>query len=405
MDWSDEQKHQMGELCYCSPENGECADHTCIREDWSCGDGQCITGENRFGYAKKRTMYCESMRDLNFICESSADWQLWTQSNGLCWNEPGYDDPEDMNDNSLFNSEKCQYLIRCALSRGFERDCPCNGTNCFQVMTSVCEKDVMYQYPNGRLLTPYILNLYNWNRSWDNSAPDKFKLSGSIKCRGFHGISTDYIFLYERVEYFRPFPLIDYLLCIHPNVNRDVLSSIQYSNTCWNDFFSLNHQSYAFADVFGQQLSDLICNQQNKDDCRFLKEYISFDSETNSTDSAINNTWKQVLLPFRSYYDTFWNLPLHLDESPQRCQQWVCQHDQYQYHTGQCIALNWVYDEEWDCLDASDEQAIFLIQLSSHNRKIPGLQYALINARRYVQGNHSRICVTLIQNSAVFSLT
>ncbi|CAF3019799.1 unnamed protein product, partial [Rotaria sp. Silwood2] len=48
------------------------------------------------------------------------------------------------------------------------------------------------------------------------------------------------------------------------------------------------------------------------------------------------------------------------DENIEMCQRhWQCKQEQWRCYTGQCIKSEWVLDGEWDCPDASDEQAIF----------------------------------------------
>jgi hypothetical protein len=59
---------------------------------------------------------------------------------------------------------------------------------------------------------------------------------------------------------------------------------------------------------------------------------------------------------------------------PQYCREWICHQDQYRCLTGQCIPLEWVCDKQWDCADASDEEAILTIhEWSPHNKQVHGL--------------------------------
>jgi hypothetical protein len=89
-------------------------------------------------------------------------------------------------------------------------------------------------------------------------------------------------------------------------------------------------------------------------------------------------------------------LDKHIDAMPSSCQYWICQNTQYQCQTGQCIELDWVCDGEWDCSDASDEEAIFLIvKPSAHNDWLPNLSSYVEKCReRYSKSPFSNICNT-----------
>jgi hypothetical protein len=133
-------------------------------------------------------------------------------------------------------------------------------------------------------------------------------------------------------------------------------------------------------------------------DCHLVKEYIQQSSTKNSSNnSSLVNPQQQEptdRMPFRHYCDSFWNLDKHVDEIPASCQYWICQNNQYQCRTGQCIELDWVCDGEWDCSDASDEEAIFLIEKPSiHNAHLLNLPSQLEKCRkRYSKSPFSNIC-------------
>ncbi|CAF4442036.1 unnamed protein product [Rotaria socialis] len=106
-------------------------------------------------------------------------------------------------------------------------------------------------------------------------------------------------------------------------------------------------------------------------------------------------------IPFRSYCNSFWDLYSGLDESPSLCKNWTCLDDQYQCLTGQCIELEWVCDGEWDCMDASDEEAFVLMedQLShSRNVRLPNIAVLLHSCRkRYLNSTFSNKCSASVE--------
>ncbi len=140
----------------------------------------------------------------------------------------------------------------------------------------------------------------------------------------------------------------------------------------------------------------LSCEKAIKTDCHLVKEYIQQSSIRNSTNNSSQQQEPTDRMPFRHYCDSFWNLDKHIDEMPSSCQYWICRNNQYQCQTGQCIQLNWVCDGEWDCSDASDEEAIVLIEKwSSHNGRLSSLPSQLEKCReQYSNAPFSNICNT-----------
>lgn len=436
MDRSDEKGNKNTVFCPYTPGDIECEECLCMRHQWSCGDGQCIFGFNRLSYRRNEQEFCINMREYNYICEMHPKDKLWTQPNGLCWDLEEYDDPLDMNNEDLDNSLKCIYLIRCVLSVGFERDCPCNSyRNGSSVMNTVCKTGHKYKYPEYGLLRPYILFFYDWERLLISFEPDEILFNGSIKCRGFHGkLNTNVSF--HKSEWYKldSFPAIDFLFCNHEETIHDNQSHMQYHDSCWNKSRTFNNQSYAFIDIckvtqecisqyrindgfpdcredenlpsidknycsnlqqhrfqcsseqitclpvitLGDSWNDcenrhdefiyelnvpitrIECNHRNDDGCSSLRKYIMNGMHINITNNSLVDPSEHVGFPFESYCNTFWNLPLHFDELLTNCQEWECRYDQYQCQTGQCIPVDWLCDKEWDCPDASDEQAAHL---------------------------------------------
>jgi hypothetical protein len=121
-----------------------------------------------------------------------------------------------------------------------------------------------------------------------------------------------------------------------------------------------------------------ICKKDSTSDCDSLKEFIRQSSTNSSNISTTLMSFAQenllAWIPFDQFCDSVWHVPSHIDESPSLCQQWGCSDNKYQCQTGQCIPLEWVCDGEWDCSDASDEEAIVIIkEWSLHNGRLTGL--------------------------------
>ena len=484
VDWEDEYYDESGEWCSFEPNSMECDEHICRRDMYSCGDGQCVSWPTRVAFQRfiRADKDCFNKRNLNYMCEASPHQRAWTLESGLCWPEEGYDDPrypswDMMNSSNLTDGEKCQYLFRCVLSQGYERDCPCDHHNCTEMMTHECPSKEFVLYPSQGLISPNLFYYYRYNQSMENPSFDVFKIGGNLKCHGYYATS----------EEISPVPQLDFWMVDRPHINRilcilnnfeDDLSSFQYDKFCWNESLTFNSRPYAvtphvcngtiecishyrirdgmddclnpedesgtfkedyctgnvkrhrfqcFNDqhkclplsalstgtsdclngyderYYGTGVSlrtELQCSKVNTVDCGRLKEYIRQSSNSNSSSNSLSvNLQEQKLanqMPFRSYCDSFWDLERHIDELNSSCQYWVCQKHQYRCRTGQCIELDWVCDGEWDCADASDEEAlVFIGNWSIHNARLSDFTSRRdLCHQRYSQSPFSQICNT-----------
>jgi hypothetical protein len=141
------------------------------------------------------------------------------------------------------------------------------------------------------------------------------------------------------------------------------------------------------------------CSPNLKIDCDLAKKYIQQSSVKNSTDvNSVNLEQRTSIdrMPFRYYCDSFWDFDKNVDEKSSSCQHWICQNNQYQCQTGQCIELDWVCDGEWDCSDASDEEALVLMgNWSNRNSNLSNLSSLLEKCRKlYSKSPFSNICKT-----------
>lgn len=459
MDWSDEMNVGFsGEWCFGDKTTIDCDEHLCHRHMWACGDGECVLWFNRILFQNliKQSRGCTNLRHMNYMCELNPTSPGWTLTNGLCWFlGEYYDDPWlSMENVTLSDHEKCVYLIRCALSDGFEFDCPCNRLNCSYIMSSVCEMNQVYLYPQDRLIHTYLYTLYNLTSDFKDKMPHLLMLYGNIRCRGYHGYLEGVIL--SEISWFVRMRHLDPFVCSTKTMTRNNDSSIKYDEHCWKDSVTFNARPYAVHDIctrsrqcisqyrindgwidcvaredenscisnnglcsrvrkhcfqcspeqptcvatnllgqsnnycsnkydtylYGQgpSIREVPCRSSNLASCEILKQYIknSLLISNSSTNSYLNIYRSQYQftshLSFRLYCDSIWDQQGHIDELSHNCQNWICHQDEYQCQTGQCIPLVWVCDGQWDCSDASDEEAILTIhQWSLHNEQIKNL--------------------------------
>ena len=258
MDESNESSPIYDQTSYCFWQKTtiDCDERFCSYAMWSCGDGQCIAWTNRLVFQNLVLMNsgCLNMRHRNHMCELTAMQDGWTLPTGLCWffTNSRYDDPRlSMNNPALSDEEKCIYLIRCLLSNGSERDCPCNRFNCSSIIPSVCEKTTTHHaYPNGALIRPYIRTYYNWRKNFTNKIPHKIHLTGNIRCSGYHGFFDPIANLQLKLS----IAMVtsskwDSLICPDSKIIRNKTSSRKYDDHCWKDSLTFNGYPYAFHNV------------------------------------------------------------------------------------------------------------------------------------------------------------
>ena len=119
-------------------------------------------------------------------------------------------------------------------------------------------------------------------------------------------------------------------------------------------------------------LSELLCNTQSTRGCQQIRQYIEASTQS-ATNSSSHVQQQPTRIPFYSFCDTFFNTGSKKDEDTSNCQKgWKCRDTEWQCRSGQCIPGKWVLDGEWDCSDASDEQALFASEnaISAHNSKV-----------------------------------
>jgi hypothetical protein len=118
--------------------------------------------------------------------------------NGKCYHS---DDYEDIITSDRTDFEECLYIVRCILSNGTEKNCPCEEVNnCINQLKVLCPSII--QYPTGAIIAHYAFSYYSISRLWFDGNPNGIEINGAIKCRGYmtddqrmtlDGLSTFYL--------------------------------------------------------------------------------------------------------------------------------------------------------------------------------------------------------------------
>ena len=180
LDWSDEMYRQTVPNCYMESVNEECDDHLCRGGYWSCGDGECI-GERLAFQIYPNSKSCQNGRNEYFICETCVNERRWTMSNGRCIDvaNESYEESSAANRSEM---EQCSYLLKCSLSRGGEKGCPCGRyLECIDQLKNVCSSSLI-RYPNRSIIAPFLFFLFNDTKNWENKQPGALLINGTVRC-------------------------------------------------------------------------------------------------------------------------------------------------------------------------------------------------------------------------------
>ena len=418
LDWSDEIHLKESEKCPLESASDECDDHLCPLHRWSCGDGQCI--EYRLAFQRSTNIYCQSGREQYFICETHVNKRQWTMPNGRCYNpsedDKKYEEPSAKN---LSDAEQCQYLLKCSLSGDAEKGCSCDhDPGCAEKRKKVCSSFPI-RYPRGAIAAPFLFFLFNRTMNRRNKLPDALLINGNVQCRyslitvrervipfqedwNVRQIIEDHFcqpsrrisWTQSRPECHQANDSTDRcgewnrclsitrigdksIDCINGR-DEEKLTSTEIEESCARvrqhrlrcsigqaTCLSLLRIGDGNTDCrnafdafwFGigrRELSSMGCNSGRKDECSLLRQYI--DQSWTAVSMNRSDVSSKHRIRFRSYCDSFWDLPGSEDEDRLECQRWwICADDQYRCQTGQCIERRWFDDGEWDCQDASDE--------------------------------------------------
>ena len=331
--------------------------------------------------------------------------------NGRCFQGGRYESLSVTNRN---DEEQCEYLLKCALSQGVEKNCPCyRDSRCVDELSRKCRLPII-RYPRRAVVTRFTFFLFNPIRNLRNKQPDFIEINGTVRCRDalvtVRGkripFDTDLIPRQIIDEHFCG-PFLSNIssssipsTCHHENESTDFcrewnpcLSRTRIrdgTTNCLDDRDELEQSEmeiekscarvrrYRFrcskeesSCLSVTRLGDEFSECRNRFDVLWfgVGRTISFAGCNNvrqdecsllrryieQSSTTKNDIQKKSRLTFRFHCDTFEDLPLREDENLIECQQWwICHKDEQRCQTGQCFEESWIDDNDWDCADASD---------------------------------------------------
>ncbi|CAF1935185.1 unnamed protein product [Rotaria magnacalcarata] len=405
MDASDEQEifTTLIHLYKCPSKSAwECDEHFCDKNEFSCGDGQCIHWSNLLNHQES----CKNYRDIAYRCELIP--RMVTMANGICF----YGGKIGTSSNISLCAEMLQRLL-AGLSRKIALTHLIH--NCSEII----------QYPEQPILLPVLRTFYNksliisfyknhsLNEQLPKTVPDIACLNGSIMCNGTHTrLLEEHCVNYNEIEALalHPFlPITDWFcqvaraqqqrttsknitilwqsntsiairslesfLCrwsTNPmsisRVNDGQYDCLLHDDEINNKYYTVQSYRYrcssstTYQFVSFSQLGNGIEECLDGSDeisrelewsffrCEYEDDYACWVFRGGINDERI----KEVQLLFHRHCDSIWDTMDGLDE--QNCSEWVCTHGMYQCKvSGQCISQSHLCDGEFDCNNGEDE--------------------------------------------------
>jgi hypothetical protein len=206
---------------------------------------------------KNQTFICSTLRDIAFQCELHEPWPFWTLANGFCMFFPG-----KWNTIKKTVEGKCEFLLKCQLSRSLSTNCPTNDMLSILLNTKCKSKLDWIKYPTGSLVGPRVYTFYKADHQLkDGLFPNYIMMNGQLRCAGFHLTINKFIFkthsFYEMAAMSLSYN-VERLLC---NISKNSINEPQlilnysafashFDISCWYKWLSLLNLS-SVAEVAG----------------------------------------------------------------------------------------------------------------------------------------------------------
>ncbi|CAF4022098.1 unnamed protein product, partial [Adineta steineri] len=376
----------------------ECDERLCRKDEFSCGDGQCIHWPNLIHHQNS----CKNARDLAYQCELQGSP---TVANGIC-RQKGNDGLPP-----LQNSTSCSLGLRYLLI-GSQRK-----ISWHQIIT-YCPDFI--QYPEQSVLSPVLKMFYNKSRivsfytgqnfglALPKQTPDVVCLNGTFICNGTLITSANgTCWSFESYLLFADLPFFpfSYLFCQMVKNQLQNNLSRQYSQP-----LIINSQSFICDEFFypmairriNDGYIDCLFGEDEQNDqynitflyryrCSDLSitQYVSYQQLGNGIEECADGSdelsnalnwyyfrcdygeeypcWvfrsayidkidrvNSMQLPFHRYCDSVRDTIDGHDEK--NCSKWICPQDMHQCRTtGQCINKDDLCDGDFDCDNGEDE--------------------------------------------------
>ncbi|CAF4427039.1 unnamed protein product, partial [Rotaria sp. Silwood2] len=415
MDLSDEQElsdiYQVYNRCP-KMSTMECDERLCRKDEFSCGDGQCIKWSSIIDH---HHVSCENWRDATYFCET-PDFVITNRliANAVC-SSTSLQIPQ------LTNTSSCLISLRYLLLTTGEQQLSKMRKMAINNIKDRCLETI--EYPERPVFSPVFKMFYKKSRIIDFytsqqnftkqmlKRPDLVCFSGSMVCHGiWMTLQKDNCMDYNYFETLTSYPFfpISQLFCheavkqakfenvtlFQSNTYGQLPSSIVFTCPNTSDCISLRRVNDGYADCLyaedeknsvytmtepfryrcqtGSSPVQYISFQQlgnEVNECTDGSDEISSELSWSSLDCRVDDSFacwvfrgdgiienriKDVRLSFHLYCDTVWDTMDGRDERD--CSKWVCARGTYQCNrTSQCIKRTYLCDGEFDCDDGEDE--------------------------------------------------